>query len=688
MLIAQKAGTESATEPKSGTFDVALVVVHGMGNAYRSQILLEWAEPILERIDWLARDRVIGADEHHGVTIHDSDLSGAVPMVTATVRFPKRRDASAPDVPIETVERKIAILEARWSESFVPMTRAQVFRWSVPFLWRAILRTLDLFRNTMVLLPWLTLVHHLGLPRELRLLPRWVIFIVDLVRLAISTAAFVVTWVFLVLVGVILTPILPLLSPLLLIPWFKDIAQGVLDGLVESIGDVASWKERPVRASAMRLVVRDALARAKELVGDGDVHLFAHSQGAAVSTFTLFEELEPSEFHVRRLTTVGAAVVLLGRESWRGRKDSYTPVETWIEKNRNAAPADRVEWDNHWAIWDPFSAGPIADTSSAARKRWRAAYFPSSETVALGPEEHAVHNTSQPFLDHGMYFANTVQVVEPTARHLLGPDFPTPPAPVEYIRNRLVVIDKKSLGLSMIAAVVIAAILPGLPGASAFFAWLVTAVASVIGAVIAFFTGAEASAAVDSVSFLLDESGGALSTIGWVIASALLLALLFWLNQLMQKQTERSIVWDRCPLDVRTWLVLTAIPRALYVIAAAVVVWFAILAWNDPTPSTAWLVVAAVGLVIVAAFVVAEPRFAPAPVVVPARTTLDDDPSVVAAPAPMRLGVAMTSAEYRGELTTRRSQLVPEGPWATWWAKRFHGWHPPQASPASDRTSR
>ena len=109
-------------------------------------------------------------------------------------------------------------------------------------------------------------------------------------------------WLFLVLLGVVLTPILPLLSPLLLIPWFKDIAQGVLDGLVESIGDVASWKERPVRASAMRLVVRDALAQAKQLVGDdGDVHLFAHSQGAAVATFALFEELEPSD--VQRAAT-------------------------------------------------------------------------------------------------------------------------------------------------------------------------------------------------------------------------------------------------------------------------------------------------------------------------------------------------------------------------------------------------
>ena len=56
-------------DPLAGTFDQALVVVHGMGNAYKSQILLEWAEPILERMDWLARDRVIGAADRHGVKI-------------------------------------------------------------------------------------------------------------------------------------------------------------------------------------------------------------------------------------------------------------------------------------------------------------------------------------------------------------------------------------------------------------------------------------------------------------------------------------------------------------------------------------------------------------------------------------------------------------------------------------------
>ncbi len=690
MLIAPAKGPESATRPELGTFDAALVVVHGMGNAFKSQILLEWAEPLLERMDWVARDRIIGADESHGVTIHDSDLSGDTPIVTATVRFPKHRDPDAPDAAVETVERRIAILEARWSESFVPMTRAQVFRWAVPFMWRAITRTLALFWNTMVVLSWLTLGHHLRAPRETLLLPRWLNLVVDLIRVVVSTIAFVVVWTFLALLGVVLTPILPLLSPLLLIPWFKDLAQGVLDQLVESIGDVASWKERPVRASAMRLVVRDALAQAKDLVGDGDVHLFAHSQGAAVATFALFEELDPADFNVRRLTTVGAAVVLLGREKWQGRKDSYTPVKTWIDRNaanrREGRP--HVAWSNHWAIWDPFSAGPITDSKDAARKRWQAAYFPSAATIALGPEEHAVHNTSQPWLDHGVYYANTVQVVEPTVRHLLGDEFPPVPQPVEYIRNRLVVIDKKSLGLSTIAAFVIAAILPGLSGASAFFAGLIQAVADAVAWVIGLVPGLDGSGAAASVAFLIDRSSTPprLSTIGWVVASALVAALLVWLNQLMQKQTERSIVWDRCPLDVRTWLVLTAIPRALYVLGAAVVVWFAVLDWWEPQPGTGWLVVSGVLLAAVAGFVIVEPRFSPAPRIVPEQETLEATPRVVPPPEPMRLGIAIASDEYRRELAARRANLQPEGAWATWWAKHFHGWTPDPKPAASDTT--
>src|SRR5215213_325085 len=135
-------------------FDTALVLVHGMGNAYKSEILLEWAEPILQRIDWLARDPIIGGCDRHGVTIHDSDLAGEVPMITATVRYPGERARSAQGAasgPDDDVVRRIAILEARWSESFVPMTRAQIFRWAVFFMWRVIRRLIVQFWGTTVL---------------------------------------------------------------------------------------------------------------------------------------------------------------------------------------------------------------------------------------------------------------------------------------------------------------------------------------------------------------------------------------------------------------------------------------------------------------------------------------------------------------------------------------------------------
>ena len=39
--------------------------------------------------------------------------------------------------------------------------------------------------------------------------------------------------------------------------------------------------------------------------------------------------------------------------------------------------------------------------------------------VALGPEEHPVHNTALPFTDHQSYSSNIPQVIDPVARLLL-----------------------------------------------------------------------------------------------------------------------------------------------------------------------------------------------------------------------------------------------------------------------------
>lgn len=661
-----------AAAPTGGTYDAALVLVHGMGEAFRSQILLEWAEPILARMDWMARERIYGADDSYGVQLDASDLSGDAPIVSVTVKFPKRRAAGAPaNAPVVPVTKRIAIVEARWAEAFVPLGNAQIFRWAAPFMWRAIIRMLRLFWATMVLLPWYTLVEHPRVERtSLALKSHVLTFVFDLVRLIVGFAVFVPVAAFVFLIAVVLTPILPLISPLLLIPAFKKAAGDVIQGLAGSIGDVTAWKETPVRASAMRLVVRDAVTRAKDLVGDGDVHVFAHSQGAAVSTFTLFEEMDPHAFNVRQFTTVGAAVSLLGREKWRGRTDPYHPVQNWLDcRNGQARP---VEWANHWAIWDPFSAGPIADEAGKARQRWRASYFPGRAGDAFGPEEHAVHNVSQPFLDHSYYYKNTLQVVEPTVRNLLGPDLPGPSPEVAYIENRLNVINKKSLGTNMIAAVVIAVLLPGLAAVSAFLASGVTLVSGWFGSIGDLFNGSDpAPDAPAGVGFL--HEAGQLTGWGWVIASALIAALLIWINQVITGYVERTLIWDRCPLPVGWWLALTSLPRLVYVVGAAAVVWLAIEQWAPVAPE--WRIWLAVVFVVVTAFAFLEARFAPAPVVVPPRTRAEEIAGIRAdAAAPLTLSRARRSTAYKDALKARQEALDPQGWWARLWARSFHHW--------------
>ena len=412
-------------------------------------------------------------------------------------------------------------------------------------------------------------------------------------------------------------------------------------------------------------------------MGDGDVHLFAHSQGAAVSTFALLEELTPKDYNVRQLTTVGAAVVLLGREKWRGRPDKYHPVQNWIDKNKDLSPGERVEWTNHWAIWDPFSAGPIADTRKKRRERWRSAYFPEAASSAYGPEEHAVHNTSQPFLDHSMYFENTVQVVEPTARQLLGPDFPPASPSVQYIENRLAVIDKKSLGINMFAAVVIAAILPGLPGVHQFFDAIITWIAGAVGWLIGFFPGGDTpeaaiAAAVDSVAFITDDP---VTVWSWLVEAALILAALIFLNQWIARITRRAREWDRCPVKPRAWLTLTSIPRLLYVLGAFVSIYLGILVWGQP--SQFWSVISAVLLLVAAFFVFIEPFYAPVPVVVKAHVPPEQQ-SLLTAPValstPTLLGAARKEPSFAREIAARRRLLEPQGWRARWWATWFHGW--------------
>ncbi len=253
-------------------------------------------------------------------------------------------------------------------------------------------------------------------------------------------------------------------------------------------------------------------------------------------------------------------------------------------------------------------------------------------------------------------------------------------------------IGKKSLTLNMFAALVVAAIIPGLPAVSealaAGISFITAGIASIAGAVVAFFGGAAAAPSATD-SWLLSPDGERLSTGGWILASVLLFALLVWVSQWIQRRIYRSRVWERCPYDAKAWLTLTTIPRAAYVVGAAAAAWFAIREWaTDDPQSLFWI---ALALLVVSGFLVVEPRFSPAPVVVPAPdfTPAASGPPTAVKPPPApaltrpTIGNLIKDDQYTAERDERsRRRLNPETAWARFWARRLYRWTAPPATAA------
>ncbi|GAB3606133.1 hypothetical protein GCM10027413_15420 [Conyzicola nivalis] len=432
---------------------VALVVVHGMGSQRRSETLLQWAEPLLRRLDWVSRGS--GGD---GVAFERVALAGDAPdEVNARVRF--RGDDGAQH------EVVLVVTEARWAESFLPLQPGEVFAWGGPFAWRALLRLGSHFTRIIWVNPWWRVVS------------------------APVVAAF---WLVLAGTGLLLTLLFPLVGLLLLVPGVSWLVRGVTSGLAEFVGDVAVWTRRPVRAAAMRAVVRDGvrsasvraalLARAEgEEVDATQVVLLAHSQGATIAAQTLFD---PATGEVRvpvdAFVTVGGTLALLGAPRWTtgrlagvraavagvpraergpgGAASRFSPVEEWSRLER------RPRWLNLWAIWDPFTAGTVSTSMRARELRWREVYGgPASD--ATGPEEHPVHNTANPFTEHQAYARNTAQVIDPLVRLLTGIALADPGAPARGAAHARSV---RQLGVGRILALVLALALlvsPAVPAA-------------------------------------------------------------------------------------------------------------------------------------------------------------------------------------------------------------------------------
>ncbi|MET4705124.1 hypothetical protein [Frigoribacterium sp. UYMn621] len=583
---------------------VELVVVHGIGRQTAGQTLLEWAEPILQRMDWLAK----GSPAENGATPSAQavaeDAARRSPEAGLRPTAPAEAGTAQPDddsqgeptalefgavvlgtandevtasihyLDLEATPRSVAlhITEARWSEAFLPLSRTQIFTWGLGFVFRAVGRLLVYLSTAF----WVTSRGFWGIGRVIAVM-------------AIAALGLVVG--VLTLVAVVF---LALSGPLLIFPFVGTALKPVVDSLVDFVGDVPAWTQRPTRAAAMRQIVATAVGAARARAGDdGRVMVVAHSEGAAITANLLFGDaiLTPG-LRVDTLVTVGSALSLLGRPSFTSHRLSpaelaahglsltLNPVRAW-----GAMPAaSRPRWLDFFATWDVIPSGPTSTGGAARRTRWTASYAPAAEaeqgaladSPALGPEEHPVHNTASALTDHQSYSANIVQVIDPLARIVLGLETRDPATgkrerPLVAAgaeQNRLHVRAVKELGLNRLLVLLLAALCFFVPTLSELFRLTTTGPVSVV------------TTALKWLLQVKDGEGiwGWLFSLTWVPYFALVAgaaALLLWANGALWQLFETRLAssrYDRPAVPrLRVWGLIVRVPLALGLAAGATI---------------------------------------------------------------------------------------------------------------------
>jgi hypothetical protein len=376
---------EMSAQPARGTHSdpaiarVEVVAVHGMGMQHSSETLLEWAEPILQRIDFYAKQApshpepagsqlppVIVALETEEIDAVDLDsrewfdkqrvtddrtwrvarelgiqlgrraknMSSAPEAggdeLTGTARIVVE-DATNPledDDQIEPSEVEFtSVVVGAGADDHVA---AQV-RYVIPGAQddhRLLSVTFTEARWAESLLPLSrSRVFTWGIYFLWKAVGRVALYLRNMVygtARAVSRPLGWLSWVVigssvaaLIVLGAITTVLLVLVGPLMLLPGVATKLGPTIDTFVGFIGDVPSWSEHPVRAAAMRAIVLTQIQQARNRAGDdGTVVVIAHSEGAAITVELLCQPSPPTAARVDVLVTVGAAVTLLGRPGW------------------------------------------------------------------------------------------------------------------------------------------------------------------------------------------------------------------------------------------------------------------------------------------------------------------------------------------------------------------------------------
>jgi len=452
--------------------DVSVIVVHGIGQQLRGATLLQWAEPLYQRMNYLSRSKdLAGASVRYASLLEDEPSQVFI------------------DVQIEKDKyRSIRVTEARWAESFLEAKQDAVLRWSAMFsiraawrvarhIWRQSYRELWLLPLALIALLFSKLWASHPVPSG-ALIGLAVVFIFQ----NVSWLALCIGWA-LSFIPVLL--VLSLLSIVVRLPVVGAWLVPTVNRYTAIIGDATVWMTSPIRAAAIRDVVRRKIRTEKEWAGR--IVLLSHSQGAVISARAVLASDTPEDCNVDMMITIGGANSLLLREEKRGNKKDehpFRPVAEWAKKTK-------TRWIDFWAVYDPVSSGPAGDSDSdvkqrlneptlvaeyirsragfradntafnrfweksAIRRSFRLSFrrrgrirlrkerqIRNEPDVALdvpgpiGPEERQVSNQGSFLRDHTTYTENGIQVIDPIARILLGSRFESEDTNISLLRLR------------------------------------------------------------------------------------------------------------------------------------------------------------------------------------------------------------------------------------------------------------
>ena len=336
---------------------VAVVFIHGVGEQERGDTLMNFASPIVRWMTSRLADKFV------------TQFGTSEPKLESYPREGGRRAYSR----LTVGDHRFELTEAHWATAFRPLPNDLLIRWAfwfLPLMW------------------WWNLTHFV---RDILAHPGcrrigWWHTIYDFVHALLLAVIFIPG----VLLGILLIALLWLTDSIPLpnvIPnAVASALKGVMNFIVEGIGDIAVYMEDPARRDAIRQVVEDILGEYQSNSSCSKILVLAHSQGTVVAYDVLSGA--PQTFNkCDTLINIGSVL---------------SPVQRMYRDHRvfQSRLQQPLRWIFGYARYDPGPGGPLSD--------W---FQPEPDSQDVDPLQILVDNRDTIIEDHVTYSTNYGQVI-------------------------------------------------------------------------------------------------------------------------------------------------------------------------------------------------------------------------------------------------------------------------------------